>query len=217
MSKADRAKKRALRKAVKLAGMPEVAAVPRREANGRKQRETREGVGAERDPTKTALNARAKHMGEGQTREGRAKVAAQSYAGEAGRAIMASQQGEPARGMTECYTALLRADAAYCSRYLGSRRHAKTAKIEMMPERFEARADDTPDLRTDEERDRQAVSTWMRWQGWLGQIAKHKASAIQRALGEEAELVTCGGVLTGEGCLFIEAMTDLVPIWKENA
>lgn len=191
--------------------MPKLAEVPKRQPNGQK----RGRADSPRNPAKTALNARAKHMGKKETAQGRAEVASQSHAGEAGRAIMASQQGgRSATDMSECYAALLRADATYCARYLGQGRHAKTAKIEMTRERFETRADDRPDLRTAEERDRQAVATWMRWQGWLGQIDKRKASAIVRVLGEENELVTCEGKLTAEGRLFVAAMADLVPLWK---
>lgn len=212
MSKADRAKKRAAKAA--KAKLPGLAATPKREKSGRKQRETSAKIGAERHPDRVALNARARHNGMEETHESRRKVSAQSWAGEVGAAIHIGHSGEEAERLHRAYAGWLAADSVYCRRHLGVSRHAKTAKIEMMIGRFETRPDDRPDLRSAEERDRDAVTNWMRWQGYLGQIDPHQASAIKS--GDLYALVKDGRdgpVLTRQGQVFVaglEALADIV-------
>lgn len=99
-------------------------------------------------------------------------------------------------------------DEAYARRFVGIRRFPNVGKLEYLPESFETRVDDKPDHRTQEEKDRDAVTTWMRWQGHFGRIGRDHHSAIVDAMRHRARL-THAGRLTRTGAAFISAMRAL--------
>jgi hypothetical protein len=62
------------------------------------------------------------------------------------------------------------AERRYRLRYLGATESARGAAFVMLPEVVETAEHHTVDVRTGEERDRDAVAAWMRWQGWIGML-----------------------------------------------
>ena len=100
------------------------------------------------------------------------------------------------------------ADEAYARRFVGIRRFPNVGKLEYLPETFETRADDRPDHRSQDEKDRDAVNAWMRWQGHFGCISKDHHSVIVDAMRHRARL-THAGQLTRTGSAFIAAMRAL--------
>ena len=136
-----------------------------------------------------------------------AKMRSQSLGEAAGIALHLSLPGHEAARLYAHYAGLTAAEDRY-HRSIGKSIHAKTAKIEMMPERVETRADDTPDLRTQDERDEAAKSAWRRWDGLLDAIGLMHRSSIDTARMGFAELVVDGSV-TVHGKRFVAAMIAL--------
>lgn len=112
------------------------------------------------------------------------------------------------------YIALTASEARY-HRSMGLSIDAKTAKIEMMQERFETRPDDAIDLRTQEERDIDAGKSWDNWRARIGQLGLRSASAIVTARRSWATLVEAGQV-TPAGRRFVEAMKALDAIMQNS-
>lgn len=205
MSKADRAKKRAAKKAP--GNMPQLAAVPRREKNGCFVERTRQQ--SDRDPTKTVLSARCNHMGVEDTKENRQAMAVGMMGDPAGRAI-AIGAPDNSDSLWQVFSRLDGAVARYYRRILQQDRFAKCGRMEILPERFATSPeDDVPsDLRNDDTKDRDAVNDWVRWQGAVGRLSAFEQSSIWDAVWMRAELVK-GGRLTPQGAGFIRAITAL--------
>ena len=184
------------------ADMPELADAPKREANGRAQRAT---TRSERNADRANLEARARQMG-----------LPASYAKDMKRNRLSEQAGmaidilcypDDANRLWAHYCALTGAEGRY-HRTNGQSLYASTAKIEMEPERFETRADDVIDLRTEEERDKDAIRAWGRWCKVIDCLPLRCRSAITTAKRDWAALVDAGQI-TPAGRRFVDAMERL--------
>ncbi|WP_424974251.1 hypothetical protein [Dinoroseobacter sp. S124A] len=169
---------------------------------------------AERDPQKTAIEARKRHSGN----KDKDAMRHPAYGEPAGQALMAICGADEAETLWGTYKALTAAQDKYHRRILGKGLHPKTAKLEMMPDVVESRPDDQPDLRSEDERDRDTVNAWMRWQGHLGCLpASHRLSIYQtrtdqvQVMGSDfdAKKEKIVAVVTGQGRRFVEAMRAL--------
>lgn len=80
-----------------------------------------------------------------------------------------------------------------------------------MPERFETREDDKPDLRSEDERHRDAVNDWMRWRGYVGQLRSDQQFALFEVVRGRAEPVV-EAALTRAGERFVDALKELAVI-----
>ena len=167
-------------------------------------------LNAERDPRRTALSARARMMGMTDTEIDRDEMRTAALGEAAGRALYLGCPPDAARRWG-VYAGLTAAEARYSRTVLGKNLHAKCAKIEMMPERFEARQDDMPDLRSEDERHRDAVNSWMRWQGYVGQLSSFQQTAIWAIVRGRIEPVH-DAKLTQPGKLFVDAMGALADV-----
>jgi len=125
----------------------------------------------------------------------------------AGMAIDILCDPEDAKRLWGHYCALTAAEGRY-HRTNGQSLYAKTAKIEMEPEKFETRADDVIDLRTQEERDVDAIRSWKRWRRHIDCLPLRCRSAIQTAKHNWAPLVDAGQI-TPAGRRFVDAMERL--------
>lgn len=126
----------------------------------------------------------------------------------AGQAIAMTCDADEARRLWDTFKRVDAADDAYARRYCGIRRFPNVAKMEYLPESMETRPDDRPDGRTHDEKDRDAVSEWMRWQGLFGRIGRDNHTAVVDAMRQRARLVHAGRV-TKSGAAFIAAMRAL--------
>lgn len=72
------------------------------------------------------------------------------------------------------------AERSYRIRYLGIP-DPQGASIQMVPEKVEADPNKKPDLRSEEEKDQQVISRWMRWQDHLGRLSPERAVALRMA------------------------------------
>lgn len=192
--------------------LPELARTPKRDRNGCFAERTRQQP--DPAPETTVLDARKRQTG--------AKDPQHPALSEgAGRAIIATREGdeqkkkESIERLWNVYKGLTAAEARYMRLVLGKQVHAKTAKIEMMPERFETRADDKPDLRSEEERHRDAVNTWMRWRGMVEHLPVAMRVAIFNTVYDRVTVYDAGEV-TGHGRKFVKAMELLADVVEEK-
>jgi hypothetical protein len=192
--------------------LPELAGVPRKPKAKLRGQARMVEIDQERadDAQRTVLEARARMIGVNpDSREDRDEMRAQSYGDEAGRAISLYRKGEARQRLLDAYRGLTAAEERYHRIVLGKSIHAKTAKIEMEPERLETSADDAPpDLRSEDDRHRDAVNTWMRWKGYTQCLCAAHRNALWNA---SRGLVTLhkGDVLTPHGRAFVLALEAL--------
>lgn len=138
-------------------------------------RHVRERKAKPEDPRKTAMDARKRHIG-----KAKGDLSLPMYSHPCGIAIdtLAVDLDEALR-LWKLFDEIDRADAAYCGRVVGVRRFAKTAKIELLPERLETSADAPPaDLRDEDERHRAAQNGWSRWIAVLSRLEAPQRKAI---------------------------------------
>lgn len=197
---------KAAKRRAKKASLSELADAPRKHKDGRKKRQA--GHVAESNPCRPVWEARAR-----QTSGKPADMNNPALAEAAGQAIYAVLGGDEAKAAWEAYAGFTAAEASYHRHYTGLRLYAKTAKLEMAPERFEARADDRPDLRTEEERSRDAVNRWMRWRGLVMHLPSHQQEAIfDAAYGRcpqmDAGKVTGAGERTARACAALAKVVE---------
>ena len=195
------AKRRAKRGRASGGDLPGLASVPRRDGNGCYVERTRQQA---EDPRVVALNARIRHFGP------EVDAASVMLADPAGQAIhIGARDADEAGKLWDVFARFDAADETYFRRIIGQPRFANVGRLDMMPERFETRADDRPDLRTEDERDRDAVNGWMRWQGALQAIGAHDAGLIIHESRQTCVAMFIGGRLSTTGASFVAAMRSL--------
>lgn len=186
--------------------MPELASAPRRKTRGRKRMAE---IKADPEAERTVLEARARQSGL-QPKE-LTEMRNPALGEAAGRAFYAIRHPEQAKRLWSVYTAFTAAEAHYAKHYLGLRLHANTAKLEMMVERIETRADDKPDFRTEEERSRDASNNWMRWRGLIMHLANPDQRVIFDVAYGRAEPMDAGQITT-TGAHFVAAIERLADV-----
>lgn len=128
----------------------------------------------------------------------------------AGQAIFTILSDQEAADIWRVYADFTNAETRYHKVVLGKSMHAKTAKIEFLPERLETSADDEgPDLRDDDERIRSATNAWMKWQGYFGHLKAVDRSAILSVARGRAHPMK-DGQITASGRVLVLALQNLV-------
>jgi len=191
-------------------GLPELAPIVSGKAHARDRRATN---GPKDDPRKVALTARCHHLGIGADRDSRRKVTAPHLGSDLGRVMhMACSQDEAAR-LWSVWQAWCMAERTYRLRYLGQAGEPKGATIALLPEKMEADTGHTIDTRTPDERDRDSVNTWMRWQGFLGKLpASTLAVVLHQARREDGPTLWADRKPTEHGTLTLDALRLLADI-----
>lgn len=217
VSNAQRRRRKLTKRGQEQVGLPELAGSKKRDKNGCYQERTRQQGDKEVEPRETVLRARARHLGRPNTKDVRLELTGQMFGDLAGQAILiGSRNQSEADRLWDVFTKLDSADAAYHSRILGRGRHAKCGKVEFMPDRFEARPDESSDYRTEEEKDRQAVNNWMRWHGHVGHLHSHERTAVWNGVYLRCDLQR-GGRLTTAGTAFVIAMRTLSDVYERRS
>ena len=190
--------------------MTKLAETPKRKSRGSKRmQEIKQDPEAER----TVLEARARHCGKSPADKADMRLPALGEA--AGRAIYAVHDGDLAKRMWDVYSGLTRAEATYIKTNMGLGVHAKTAKVEYLTEIFEARSDDNPDMRDEEERARDASNKWMRWRGFIGHLGKHDQKSIFDVAYGRIEPMDAGSITT-QGQRFVAAIKRLADVVNDR-
>lgn len=196
--------KKAMTPLAKLAGTPK-----RKSRGSKRMQEIKNNPEAER----TVLDARARHCGIALT--DRTQMRDPAFSEAAGRAIYSAHSGDKAKRMWDVYAGLTRSEAIYIKSNLGLSIHAKTAKVEYLIETFEARSDDNPDMRDEDERARDASNKWMRWRGFIGHLGADEQKAIFDVAYGRIEPMDAGS-LTAQGNRFVAAIERLAEVVNER-
>jgi hypothetical protein len=191
--------------------LPGLAPVERREKDGRVQRSTRPDY--ERAPEDKVLRARARQMGKPEQKKSKMKAEALAFA--AGRAIYSIHEGKPAARLWDAYTRLTDAEARYLKHATGLSLYAKTARLEYLPERFEARDDDSPDMRTDDEKFQDASNKWRYWRGLVMHLSCFQQTCIFDVAYGRLDPMDAGGI-TSYGGRFVEALERFADVVDEH-
>lgn len=167
------------------------------------------------DPRAVVLDARCRHNGKLRHDD----VAGEMWGDLAGRAIVIGAEGltdrKPderralASDLWDTFKRLDAVDETYFRRIIGRPRFPNVARMEYLPEAFETRADQHPRrYMSEDDKDQSAVSHWMRWQGYLGQMPRDAHCAIVSALRQRV-MLSHAGRLTGAGEAFFSALRVL--------
>lgn len=184
----------------------DLAPAPRKKARGRKRmNEIRKDVTG-RNPHRAALEVRARQMG--QNPDKWQLMQFQALGEPAGQALFAMHSVEDAVGLWSVYAGLTNAEVRYHRVCLGKSMAAKVAKVEFLPETFEADPDEQPDLRDEDEKHRDAKNNWDRWCGWLRSLSVGDIAIIQSVSRGWADPMI-DGKLTDKGRSFVEAIERL--------
>jgi hypothetical protein len=139
------------------------------------------------DAQKETLSTRARQCGQPDTKEGRDAVSGPQFGCTVGRAIMAGDKAERP-DLWEAVKHMRRVWIAYDRAIGAPSRHAKCLAILAPTEAMTADASSpAPDLRSEEDRYRQAISAYMALRGWLGYVEGAAQSAIIRVVVDEPD------------------------------
>ena len=181
-----------------------LAEIPKRRKCGRR----REYTESAQDPRKTALDARCRLFGVTPNRKNRSALSGQHNGAQLGMVMEAQVARGDIPGLWAVVQGFAAAERTYRLRYLGQSGTAKGASISMVRERMETDQSHSVDLRSQEERDRDAVNNWMRWRGYLGHLSAAEQTLLHD-LDENREGALWDGGPTAKGLATLDAVRRL--------
>ena len=210
---------RRLAKAGKLPpGVAALKPIPKREAQPRDRegRFSRPPV----DPRRETLDSRCRRFGLTPNDDNREIVGSSWMGCDLGFVIEARTSGrdhmhQKARHW-DVFSRWSRAEATYRARYLGQGEQPASAALQMIPDRMETDSSATVDLRTPDERDRDAVSSWMRWQGFLGHLPRESRTVLHCARRGDGPALWRDGEPTPAGLVALDALRDLSDVTERR-
>lgn len=164
--------------------MPKLAETPKRQPNGQR----RDRADSPKDPRKTALQARCRHFGGEDTKAGRLAMSGQHSGSQIGMVMQAHLSVAKISPLWQTFQSWCAAEATYRRRYIGQSEHPKAPAMAMTRDPVETDASHSVDLRDSDQKDRDAVNNWMRWQGYLGHLSSADQTALHDARLERVEL-----------------------------
>lgn len=215
MTKANRARKKLADKrrralaSAGLPGLPELAPIKRRDPQARQNGRF---VRQEEDPCITALNARCARLGIAADQKGRDIVKGQHMCCDIGFCLEAICRPDERSKLWDVFHRWTRAEVTYRVRYIGQREQPASAALMMVHDRIETDPSLTVDVRDDDQRDRDAVNGWMRWQGFLGHLPKEQVSILHCARRGDGPALWQDKKPTAFGKLAVEALRGLADI-----
>lgn len=200
------AKKRRKKARITLPGCG-LAPVPRRTAQPR----NREGrfTRPEEDPRRQVLDARCARFGLDPNARNREIVKSPWMGCDMGFVIETRCGDQEAAKLWDVFSRWSRAEATYRARYLGRGEQPAGAALQMVPERIETDPSATVDARTADERDRDAVSSWMRWRGFLGHMSADMQTLLHGARRGDGPPLWLDQKPTPTGLVALEALRHL--------
>lgn len=191
------------RRSMADAGLPGLPSIGKRKARGWKRMKDIQVETVEREADIPVIAARCRQMGK-DTDEASIRAAKAEWMGcNAGKAMISVVTGEAER--KELWAAIhhmRRVQIAY-DRALGApSRHAQCLRIMLPTEQMQADAASPPaDLRTEDDKHRQAVSSWMQLQGWLGYADKQAAGICKRVVIDDERCPNAAAMVTALHCV----------------
>ena len=190
-------------------GLPELTPIRQRQPNG----QHRDRADAPRDAKKQALQARVAIFGGQDSKDSRKALESPMYGCQMGMVIARRADRRDVADLWRVFADWCVAEYAYRRRYLGLTEYAKSASLVMVPEPIEADVSHTIDIRTQDERDRATVATWMRWQGYIGCLSGIDQMLLHDARLERAEL-WADQQPTKRGLSALSSLRDLAAVVK---
>ncbi len=184
--------------------MPKLAPAPRRKARGKRRMQQ-----IDKEAQNVVLEARARRMGRDGADEAVRSEMRTAALGEAAGRVIHVLRPDRASDLWATYKAITGAEETYLKRRLQMRVHPKVAKIEMVPEQVESRADHKPDLRSEEDKHRDAVNRWQEWVGELRALDLGQQAALWAVIRGWAEPLDPDGKATPAGERFVDALEML--------
>ena len=189
--------------------MPGLAPVP-------KKRKQHRGHGGRfsvptEDAQREALTARCRMLGVTPTKDNRAAAKAAHLGSDMGRVIhhvipTASERAE----LWDVFATWCRAETCYLSRIIGITGSPQGSALQMTPDATETDTSLTVDTRTSDERDRDAVTAWRRWQSYLAEISTRGRLSLQSARRETGPALWLYGRPTRAGMTALAALQELL-------
>ena len=203
MGKGDRRGK------MKPKGIPDLAPIKPR---GKQPRENGRFAKPQEDATRVALTARCHHYtAKAATIEERDKAKAQHMGCHIGW-VMQHEMPRDVPRLWRTWQAWCQAEISYLTRIIGTTGNPKGASIAAIPDKLETDAGHTVDLRTADERDRDAVRAWMRWRGYLGHLSATEATALHHARREDGPALWQDRKPTRHGLAALAALDRLAHV-----
>lgn len=201
-------------RAMEAAGLPELAPIKRR---GGQPREGGRFVKVNEDPREAALNVRCKRFGVPQDRQGRAIVSGQHMCCDLGFVIESRCGNADVARLWDVFHRWTRAEVVYRVRYLGQGDAPASAALMMVHDRVETDPSATVDARAPDERDRDAVNGWMRWQGFLGHLSADQRAILHHARRDDGPALWGRDGVTEVGLFTLSALRDLADVSERGA
>lgn len=199
MGKGDRRGK------TKPAGIPSLAPIKPGRANPRDRR----GTNKPDDAPRVALASRIHHFSDAPaTKDERDRARAQHMGCHIGW-IMQREMPKEVPRLWRTWQAWCQAEETYMVRIIGAVAHPKGASIAVIPEKIETDTGHSVDLRTADERDRDAVKAWMRWRGYLGHLTSREIEALHQARREDGPCIWRNRKPTKHGLFTLAALDRL--------
>ena len=164
---------------------------------------------SEHDPRKTALDARCRIFGVEPSRANREALTGQHSGSQIGLVIERCGLSNEIPALWRTWQGFCMAMRTYRLRYIGQSGTAKGASIAMVPDRMETDQSHSVDLRSIEERDRDAVSGYMRWHGYLMHLSAYDQRILHDLEQDRDEAIWRRGKPTGRGMDTLEALRRL--------
>lgn len=182
---------------------------------------TRTDLKPKEDPMQTVLAARRRFMGD---RADKVDLRSAMAGDDLGRAILRAEVVRSPNGrpdptynpgaLWDAVTHIRRTFAAYDRACGAPSRHPKCLSILTPPDRMEATAESPArDDRTEEERNRSAVSAYMAVQGWLGHCDGAAKSACLRAVVDDAGVSDVPGIILALQCA-VDGKAGRKIVWR---
>lgn len=197
------------RRALAAAGLPELAPIKRRKDQ---PREGGRFVKHEDDPRKAVLNSRCIRFGVDPNRHGRGVVSGQHMCCDLGFVIESRCGNAEVARLWDVFHRWTRAEVSYRTRYLGQGEAPACAALMMVHDRVETDPSLTVDSRTPDERDRDAINGWMRWQGFLGHLSADQRAILHHARRDDGPVLWRDCSATEAGLFALAALRDLADI-----
>lgn len=194
-----------LAKKARKAEMPELAPAKRKGSNWREVKEAK-------DPCTPALNARCIRFGLAPNRTNRRIVSGAHMSCEIGFVMEARLKDADVSRLWSVWQAWCSAERTYRVRILGVGDGPQCSAVPMLPEDMQTDQSATVDVRSDDERNRDAVNGWMRWRGFVGHLSAQERAALNQARTGDGPALWSAGKPTAPGLFALHALSALADI-----
>ncbi len=203
MGKGDRRGK------VKPQGIPDLAPTKTR---GKQAREKGRFVKPQEDAARVALTARCHHYtATAATKEERDKAKAPHMGCHIGW-VMQHEAPKDVPRLWRIWQAWGQAEDTYARRIIGRTPLPQGSNMAAIPDKLETDTGHTVDLRTSDEKDRDAVKAWMRWRGYLGHLSADEATALHGARKDTGKALWRDRKPTRHGVATLAALVHLCDV-----